>query len=147
MEERPISEILVDFIEYKNTGNPEIIKSLTKELWYDWFCRDTSLVNKTKALLTKLHTICKANEKSKKFNPQLTYVFFKNNCPVCGHLYDDFRICDLETHDVIFTITPKLGYSHSDLNGKSELYNVSYEEDDEGQIVLGSWKDVVAYFK
>jgi hypothetical protein len=37
------------------------------------------------------------------------YVFFKNNCPMRGPLRDDFRICDRETGDVLFTVTPTTG--------------------------------------
>jgi hypothetical protein len=34
-----------------------------------------------------------------------------------GPLYDDFRICDIETGDVIWTVTPKCGHS-----GKAEIW-------------------------
>ena len=34
------------------------------------------------------------------------YVFFKNNCPLVGSTYDDFRICNIEEGNVQYTVTP-----------------------------------------
>lgn len=68
--------------------------------WYDWFCKDTSLAAKTK----KMGNIIKKLKDGGKVNLDKTYVWFKNNCPLHGALYDDFRIADLETGDVQFTI-------------------------------------------
>ena len=68
--------------------------------WYDWFCKDTSLLNKTK----KMGTIIKQIKNGGKVDTENTYVFFKNNCPLNGPLYDDFRICDVFTGNVQFTI-------------------------------------------
>ena len=68
--------------------------------WYDWFCRDTSLTNKTK----KMGRIIKQVKDGGKVNLDTMYVWFKNNCPLNGPLYDDFRFADIETGDVQFTI-------------------------------------------
>ena len=77
-----------------------------KEDWafnfYDWFCKDTALENRAKKLMPT------AKRFAKKMNIDLDthYVFFKNNCPMNGPLRDDFRICDKETGDVVWTVTP-----------------------------------------
>lgn len=62
--------------------------------WYDWFCQDSSLAGKTK----RLGTIVRKLEDSEK-----VYVWFKNNCPMVGPLYDDFRIADIKTGDTLYT--------------------------------------------
>lgn len=109
-----------------------------KELWYDWFCKESSLVNKGTKLLEKLEKI----SKSKKFDIEKTYVFFKNNCPVVGTPYDDFRICDIETEDVLFTVVPKSGFqSH---NGKGLIY--SYENSFKSPVFEGTWKQIKEWF-
>ncbi len=69
--------------------------------WYDWFCRDTSLQAKTK----RMGTIIKRIKDGGKINLDTSYVWFKNNCPLVGKLYDDFRIADIETGEVILTVT------------------------------------------
>lgn len=103
--------------------------------WYDWFCRDTSLANKTKVLGAKVLQLMNSN----KIDPENNYVFFKNNCPVDFSLYDDFRICDIKTGNVIYTIVPK--HSH---NGLSAVYG--HENHFSEPLVSGSWKDVKNFF-
>ena len=68
--------------------------------WYDWFCKDSSLVNKTK----KMGNIVARVSGNGKVKVNDWYVWFKNNCPLNGPLYDDFRFADLETGDVQFTV-------------------------------------------
>ena len=89
--------------------------------FYDWFCKDSSLQRKSWSLMKQVKTFLK-------HNPEIdileTYVFFKNNCPMNGPLYDDFRICNRRTSDIVFTVTPKCGHS-----GKAEIWGY----DDAGQ--------------
>lgn len=106
--------------------------------WYDWFCRDTSLVNKTRTLGKKVLQLMKSN----KIDIEKNYVFFKNNCPMVGSLYDDFRICDLETGDVLYTIVPSSGFSAT--KGRSEVWG--RENNFKKPLVAGTWKDVKAFF-
>ena len=68
--------------------------------WYDWFCKDSSLKNKTK----KIGNIIKGIKAGGKVNLKDWYIWFKNNCPLNGPLYDDFRFANLETGEVQFTV-------------------------------------------
>lgn len=122
-----ISELVkMDFDEAFNKGNCYG--------FFDWFCKDTSLPNKAKVLFAKMKSLVRSG----KFDPTKCYVFFKNNCPCCGKLYDDFRICDLETGDVIYTVSP------SNSVGKADVWGV--DNDFEKPLVSGSWREVRAWF-
>jgi hypothetical protein len=71
------------------------------------------------------------------------YVFFKNNSPVNGSLYDDFRICDMESGNVLFTIIPSSGHTIS--KGKAKLWG---QDNNFGKpLVQGTWKQVLDYFR
>lgn len=129
MKEKTIETILNDF----HNSNIDIMK-----LWYDWFCKESSLTNKGIKLLKRLDKI----SKSKKFDVRKTYVFFKNNCPVCGHSYDDFRICDISSGDVLYTVIPKSG--HDAHNGKGLVYG--HENDFNGPLIEGTWKQIKEWF-
>lgn len=58
--------------------------------WYDWFCNDSSLRNKTKKMGNVIKGITNDNILDN------MYVFFKNNCPMEGRLYDQFKFCNLD---------------------------------------------------
>jgi hypothetical protein len=83
-------------------------------VFYDWFCRDSSLKNKSIELFKQV----KLFVKMKDVDLDSTYVFFKNNCPVGGSLYDDFRIVDIKEGTVQFTVTAKSGHT-----GQAEIYS------------------------
>ena len=92
--------------------------------FYDWFCKDSSLEKKATKLFNQVIKFVKECN----ICTQTTYVFFKNNCPGNGPLYDDFRICSIETGNVLFNVTAKSGHSkqaeiYSSANGfNSPLY-------------------------
>ena len=86
--------------------------------WYDWFCEDDALGPKTKKLAVKLKQIMKSD----KIDCEKSFVFFKNNCPMVGTLYDDFRICNIKTGDVLLTITPSVGYDSTPKDLKAEVW-------------------------
>jgi hypothetical protein len=106
--------------------------------WYDIFCKEETLHRKTVALTRRLKSIVK----SKKIDIDTMYIFFKNNSPFGGKLYDDFRICDIATGDVIFTVIPKSGDRSSE--GRSEVYG--RENDFKEPLVSGTWEDVQRFF-
>ena len=86
--------------------------------FYDWFCKDSSLERKAKALFPKVKKFVASTQ----VDILDTYVFFKNNCPMNGSLYDDFRICN--DNEVLFTVIPKCSHS-----GQAEIWG----KDDSGQ--------------
>ena len=102
--------------------------------FYDWFCKDSSLKNKAKVLFAKLKSVVRSG----KFDPTKTYVFFRNNCPCSGKLYDDFRICDLATGHVLYTVSPSNG------RGKAEVWGV--DNDFEEPLVCGTWRETKMWF-
>lgn len=83
--------------------------------FYDWFCKDSALEAKSRKLMRMLVRFVKAH-------PELDltkhYAWFKNNCPMCGPLYDDIRITEMKDDGVNYwVIIPKSGHT-----GKAELY-------------------------
>ena len=125
-EEQSISELL----------NSESVNVMS--LWYDWFCRDIYLYQKGKNLFDKLIDIAD----SKKFNNDKCYIFFKNNCPCDGRLYDDFRICDIDTGEVLYTVIPSCGFNS--MKNKAVVWG--RENDFQEPLVIGTWNKVVKWF-
>ncbi len=94
----PANQWIDNFLSGKYSSSD--VKTQIQAGWYDWFCKDSSLVKKTE----KMGNIIKGIKAGGKVNLNDWYVWFKNNCPLNGPLYDDFRFASLETGDVMFTI-------------------------------------------
>ena len=133
---------LSTFVERFNRGdfNSSLTCVQCEAGWYDWFCRNSSLRAKTKNLGKKVSAIVN----SKRFDKEKCYVFFKNNCPMVGPLYDQFSICDLESGDVLFCCQNLQKGSHGCEKAHWEIYdrNVGFDT----PVVNGTWRDVVKYF-
>ena len=67
--------------------------------WYDWFAADRYLPSKTR----KMGDIISRIRPGGKVDLENNYAWFKNNMPLQGNLYDDFRFADRETGDVQMT--------------------------------------------
>ena len=125
------------WIENYNSGeyDSQDVKVQCEAGWYDWFCKDKSLCGKTKRLAPKVKQLAK----SSKVDVDNWYVWFKNNCPVFGSLYDDIRFADIKTGDVIYTIAFVKKYGQTvELWGK--------ENDFKHPLVIGDWEDIKEYF-
>jgi len=99
----------------------EFVKSFEEGVaintFFDWFCTDAELGGKTRKLAKKIVRIAK----SSKVNLDKHYVIMKNNCPMYGKLYDDFRICEVgDDGDVVFCVTPSSG--HDSVKGEASVW-------------------------
>jgi len=87
--------------------------------FFDWFCSESSLERKAKGLKSQVTKFVAAIQgQGVPLDTDRVYVFFKNNCPMNGPLYDSFSICDLESGDVLYWVTGKSGHS-----GKAEYFS------------------------
>jgi hypothetical protein len=84
--------------------------------FFDWFCRDGSLKNKMLGLKGKVAFLVKSGV----IDGDKNRVIFKNNCPGMGDLYDDFRVIDIETDEMICGLAPSMGHDH--IKGKCEFW-------------------------
>lgn len=107
------------------TANEQLTTNTPEGIFLDWFCKDSALPAKARKLLIASKQI--AATKRWDFNQH--YLLFKNNCPVTKPLYDDIRIVDLETRDVVAVIIPS----------KNELYLNATQT----TIRYASWDDLI----
>ena len=104
--------------------------------WYDWFCRDEALAGRLKKISGAVLGI------TDPFILDNYYVWFKNNCPLNGPLYDDARFEPLSgEHDgKHFVIT--LDSPHEQM--KWVLYTERYGYD-APEFGCGNVRDIIKY--
>jgi len=113
MDKLTITEFLT---KWDNNEFDSSIPSMIEAGWYDWFCEDKSLFNRIKELVPKI----KFMVKERYVNPNECYVWFKNNCPMNGSTYDDFRISNIHTDENILGCAPTSG--HTSCKGVASLW-------------------------
>ena len=84
--------------------------------FFDWFCRDKGLKSRMLKIKGKIAFLVKSGV----IDGDKNRVILKNNCPYDGDLYDDFRVIDIETDEIICGLAPSLGYNH--MKGKCEFW-------------------------
>lgn len=128
---------VMEFIEKWDAGIEADRKTMCDIGWYDWFCTDRGLYGRLKKMVPAIRRI----SRSEKVDDSM-YIFFKNNCPCwVDDTYDDFRICDKETGDVLYTIVPRYPaikpntpekswcYARSDIGYVSEVWDFVVDAD------------------
>ena len=90
MEDRMTIRQFLEAYDRGEFKDPDV-RTQIRAGWYDWFSKDESLARKTDVLAKKLKRIAG----SPLINQDTMYVWFKNNCPMVGRLYDDFRIAKI----------------------------------------------------
>ena len=88
--------------------NPEDLNYDSCWSFYDWFCKEQTLERRAKSFISKLKFLVKEGI----IDGDKVYVWFKNNCPLYGNLYDDMRFCTMDKEETYLGgISPRLGYT------------------------------------
>ena len=104
--------------------------------FFDWFCKDSALENRMLKMIPKLRFLLKEGI----ICGDSLYVWFKNNCPMCGTLYDDMRFSTLsDNEDFRGGICPKTGHNNEKL--KCSVWYFAGEERELIQLKFTNWSE------
>ena len=97
-------------------NNPELNSDKCYN-FYDWFCKDSSLKNRMMKMIPKLRFLIKEGI----IDGDTNYVWFKNNCPMMGSVYDDMRFSTFnKDKNFIGGLCPESG--HTNVENKCTLW-------------------------
>lgn len=102
-------------------------KSVAEEIWYDWFCSDSSLERRTKKFIRPLKELVKAVPEA----GLLTRVSAKNNCPIDGPTYDVLRLFGLDDEFVVLLSFDCCNDDHRFAVEDRETVNICSDDRDE----------------
>lgn len=112
-------------------------------LFCDWFCEDSKLKAKAKALLPKVRKIAKVMEKA---GADLSkyFVFFRNIATARGDckFYDSFSICEMDSGTVVYFIAPRNPYGLAEIAFKGH----GFESDTEA-LEFKTFHELLNFFK
>lgn len=110
--------------------------------WFDWFCKEKSLVNRTKKLGKFLLSIRDSKKLDFKHG-----VWFKNNCQCNGSLYDGILFTDEKKKCNTFIV------DFLNFDGKTyveitdvRIYNEDLSNEKEAIVFEGSVKEAIKWF-
>jgi len=93
--------------------------------FYDWFCSDQSLKRRALGFVPKLKFLVDEGI----LDGNKLYVWFKNNCPMYGSLYDDMRISTLDgDEDFLGGFCPKTGHNSVELKAAVWVLKPDFKE-------------------
>lgn len=107
--------------------------------FFDWFCDDGLLQQKSKGLIEKASQI----KDTSRFDSTKVFMYFENACPGEGELFDRLLIANLKNGKVLYSVTPASG--HKIAAGRAQVWG--RENKFNGPLVDGSWEDVIAFFQ
>ena len=103
---------------------------IAEDIWYDWFCKSSSLLRRTKKFIRPLKELVKAVPEAGDY----THISAKNCCPVDGPTYDGLRLYDLDDNFIVW-ITFDCCFDKHRFAVENKEGDVHFETDDRDEAI------------